>query len=77
MSDYKQVFKNVTPVARTLSEANRDADYATPIWYCESEQKSGMRLLGYLVGKLFMCMFGALTFVLFLHWFGVLGLFIG
>ena len=77
MSDYKQVFKNVTPVARTLSEANRDADYATPIWYCETEQKSGMRLLGYLVGKLFMFMFGALTFVLFLHWFGVLGLFIG
>lgn len=77
MSDYKQVLKNVTPVARTLSEANRDADYATPIWYCESEHKSGMRLLGYLVGKLFMFMFGALTFVLFLHWFGVLGLFIG
>ena len=77
MSDYKQVFKNVTPVARTLSEANRDADYATPIWYCESEQKSGMRLLGNLVGVLFMWMFGAFTFVLFLHWFGVLGLFIG
>lgn len=76
MSDYKQVFKNVTPVARTLSEANRDADYATPIWCCETEHKSGMRLLGYLVGKLFMFMFGALTFVLFLHWFGVLGLFI-
>jgi hypothetical protein len=76
MNEYKQVLKNVTPVARTLSEANRDADYATPIWVCESENKSGMRLLGYLVGKLFMFMFGALTFVLFLHWFGVLGLFI-
>jgi predicted lipid-binding transport protein (Tim44 family) len=76
MNDYKQVFKNVTPVARTLSEANRDADYATPIWYCESENKSGMRLLGYLVGMLFMYMFGAFVFVLFLHWFGVLGLFL-
>jgi hypothetical protein len=76
MSDYKQVFKNVTPVARTLSEANRDADYATPIWRCETEHKSGMRLLGYLVGMLFVYMLGALTFVLFLHWFGVLGLFI-
>jgi hypothetical protein len=77
MNDYRQVFKNVTPLPRTLSEANRDADYATPIWVCETEQKSGMRLLGYLVGVLFMWMFGALTFVLFLHWFGVLGLFIG
>jgi hypothetical protein len=75
--DYRQVFKNATPLPRTLSEANRDADYATPIWVCETEQKSGMRLLGYLVGVLFMYMFGALTFVLFLHWFGVLGLFIG
>jgi hypothetical protein len=75
--DYRQVYKNVTPVARTLSEANRDADYATPIWVCETEQKSGMRLLGYLVGMLFMYMFGAFVFVLFLHWFGVLGLFIG
>jgi predicted lipid-binding transport protein (Tim44 family) len=75
--DYRQVYKNVTPVARTLSEANRDADYATPIWVCETEQKSGMRLLGYLVGVLFMYMFGAFIFVLFLHWFGVLGLFIG
>jgi predicted lipid-binding transport protein (Tim44 family) len=75
MNDYKQVLKNVTPVARTLSEANRDADYATPIWECESDNKSGMRLMGYLVGVLFMYMFGALAFVLFLHWFGVLGLF--
>ena len=75
--DYRQVYKNVTPVARTLSEANRDADYATPIWRCETEQKSGMRLLGYLVGMLFVYMLGALAFVLFLHWFGVLGLFIG
>jgi hypothetical protein len=74
--DYKQVYKNVTPVARTLSEANRDADYATPLWVCETEQKSGMRLLGYLVGMLFVYMFGAFTFVLFLHWFGVLGLFL-
>jgi hypothetical protein len=70
MSDYKQVLKNVTPVARTLSEANRDADYATPIWRCETEQKSGMRLLGYLVGMLGMFLIGALFFVSFLHWFG-------
>jgi hypothetical protein len=76
MNDYKQVYKNVTPVARTLSEANRDATYATPIWVCETEQKSGMRLLGYLVGMLGMFLMGTLFFVSMLHWFGVLGLFI-
>ena len=72
MNDYKQVLKNVSPVARTLSEANRDADYATPIWVCETEQKSGMRLLGYLVGMLGICLFGALFFVAVLHWIGIL-----
>jgi hypothetical protein len=74
--DYRQVFKNVTPLPRTLSEANRDADYATPIWVCETEQKSGMRLLGYLVGMLGIWLAVALFFVSMLHWFGVLGLFI-
>jgi hypothetical protein len=66
----RTIYKNVTPLARTLSEANKDADYATPIWRCETEQKSGMRLLGYLVGMLGMCLLGALFFVSFLHWFG-------
>ena len=70
--NYKEVYKNVSPVARTLSEANRDADYATPIWRCETEQKSGMRLLGYLVGMLAIWLVVALFFVAFLHWFGFL-----
>jgi hypothetical protein len=70
MFNERTIYKNVTPLARTLSEANRDADYATPIWRCETEQRSGMRLLGYLVGMLGMCLVGALFFVSFLHWFG-------
>jgi hypothetical protein len=37
MNDYKQVQKNTGLVPRTLSEANKDADYATPIWRCETE----------------------------------------
>lgn len=37
--------KNLRPVARTLSEANRDADYATPIWRCESETADAVRFL--------------------------------
>ena len=72
MNDYKQVLKNVRPVARTLSEANRDADYATPIWVCETEHKSARRLFGFIVGVLGMCLLGALFFVSSLHWFGVI-----
>jgi hypothetical protein len=70
--DYKQVYKNVSPVARTLSEANRDADYATPIWVCETDNKSAMRQLGFIVGVLGMCLLGALFFVSSLHWFGII-----
>ncbi len=70
MDEYKQVLKNVSPVARTLSEANRDADYATPIWVCETEHKSGMRLFGYLVGMLGICLLGTLFFIAVLHWLG-------
>jgi hypothetical protein len=66
------IYKNVTPVARTLSEANRDADYATPIWRCETENKSAMRTLGFIVGMLGMCLLGALVFVSFLYWVGIL-----
>jgi hypothetical protein len=72
MNDYKQVIKGSRPVARTLSEANKDADYATPIWRCETEHKSAMRLFGYIVGMLGMCLLGAFAFMSFLHWFGIL-----
>ncbi len=68
----RTLYKNLTPVARTLSEANRDADYATPIWRCETENKSAMRTLGFIVGMLGMCLIGALAFVSFLYWFGIL-----
>jgi hypothetical protein len=67
------LYKNVRPVARTLSEATRDADYATPIWKCESENVSAMRLLGFLVGVLGICLLGGLIAVTFLAWVGVIG----
>jgi hypothetical protein len=70
--DYKQVYKNVTPVARSLSEANRDADYATPLWRCETEHKSAMRILGFIVGMLGICLAGALVAVSFLSWVGII-----
>lgn len=31
---------------RSVSEAFRDADYATPIWKCETDIQAGMRFLG-------------------------------
>jgi hypothetical protein len=71
MNDYKQVYKNVTPVARTLSEANRDADYATPIWVCESENVSAMRTMGFVVGMGAIFMLMGIAFVAFLTWLGI------
>jgi hypothetical protein len=69
--DYRQVYKNVTPVARTLSEANRDADYATPIWECESENVSAMRTLGFVVGMGAMLGLAGIMAVAFLSWLGI------
>lgn len=69
--DYRQVYKNVTPVARSLSEANRDADYATPIWECESENVSAMRTLGFVVGMGAMLGLAGIMAVAFLSWLGI------
>lgn len=63
--------KNIRPIARTWSEATRDADYATPIWVCESENVSAMRLLGFMVGIVCIVAFGALLAIAILNWFGI------
>ena len=34
---YKQVHKNVGMTPRTLNQAYKNADYATPIWRCRNE----------------------------------------
>ena len=65
------LYKNITPLARTYSEATKDADYATPIWKCESENVSAMRLLGFMVGIFGICILGAFVAVTFLSWVGV------
>jgi hypothetical protein len=71
MNDYKQVIKNSRPVPRTLSEANRDADYATPIWICESENVSAMRIMGFVVGMGAMLFLAGIVAVAFLSWLGI------
>jgi hypothetical protein len=43
MQQYKSVQKNVGTTPRTLSEANKDANYATPIWRCETQNENGFK----------------------------------
>jgi hypothetical protein len=45
MNNYKSVYKNVGTTPRTLDEAFKTADYATPIWRCESDTDKGMKFL--------------------------------
>ena len=43
MKNYETVYKNVSKVPRTLDEAFKTADYATPIWRCETENENGFK----------------------------------
>jgi hypothetical protein len=70
--DYKQVYKNTGMTPRTTWESAKNSDYATPIWRCESENVSAMRLLGFMVGILGICLSGALLATAVLSWFGVI-----
>ena len=45
MSNYKTVYKNVSKVPRSVDEAFKTADYATPIWRCESDTDKGIKFL--------------------------------
>ena len=42
-NNYKSVYKNVGTAPRTLDEAFKTADYATPIWRCESDTDKGLK----------------------------------
>lgn len=43
MKNYETVYKNVSRVPRTLDEAFKTADYATPIWRCETDTQKGLK----------------------------------
>lgn len=45
MNDYKQVYKNVGTTPRTMGEAYRNADYATPIHRYNTEHDDAVRFL--------------------------------
>jgi hypothetical protein len=42
-NDYRQVYKNLHPTPRSLDEAFKTADYATPIWRCETDTQKGIK----------------------------------
>jgi hypothetical protein len=45
MQEYKSVQKNVGTTPRTTDEAFKTADYATPIWRCESDTEKGIKFV--------------------------------
>ena len=53
MKNYETVYKNVSRVPRTLDEAFKTADYATPIWRCETDTQKGIKFfINMVVGML-------------------------
>jgi hypothetical protein len=43
MNNYETVYKNVSKLPRTIDEAFKTADYATPIWRCENDTDRGIK----------------------------------
>jgi hypothetical protein len=53
MQQYESVHKNVGMTPRTIDEAFKTADYATPIWRCESDTEKGIKFfIDMLIGML-------------------------
>ena len=53
---------------RTASEAFRDADYATPIWRCESDFQQGLRFIVGMAQGMLIVMAALLVPVLLVMW---------
>ena len=53
---------------RSASEAFRDADYATPIWRCESDFQQGLRFIVGMAQGMFIVMAVLLITVLVVMW---------
>ena len=63
MSNYKTVYKNVSKVPRSVDEAFKTADYATPIWRCESDTEKGIKFfVNMVVGMLMVALPMALVY---------------
>ena len=53
---------------RTASEAFKDADYATPIWRCESDFQQGLRFIVGMAQGMLIVMAALLVPVLLVMW---------
>jgi hypothetical protein len=63
MNNYKSVYKNVGTTPRSLDEAFKTADYATPIWRCENDTDRGIKfLIDMVIGMLVVAMPMALVY---------------
>lgn len=54
MNNYKQVYKNTGTVPRTMGEAYRNAEYATPIHRFNSEMDDAKRFFADLTVSVFL-----------------------
>jgi hypothetical protein len=63
MNNYKSVYKNVGTTPRSVDEAFKTADYATPIWRCENDTDRGIKfLIDMVIGMLVVAMPMALVY---------------
>ena len=63
MNNYETVYKNVSKLPRTIDEAFKTADYATPIWRCENDTDRGIKfLIDMVIGMLVVAMPMALVY---------------
>ena len=68
MSNYETVYKNVSRVPRTTDEAFKTADYATPIWRCESDTEKGIKFFVNMVVGMLMVALPLLLVYSFIVW---------
>jgi hypothetical protein len=70
-NQYKAVYKNTGTTPRSMNEAYKNADYATPIYQFKTEwQQAGEFFVNALVGFIMMGCLGAVV-IGFLVWLGV------
>jgi hypothetical protein len=63
MNNYESVYKNVGTTPRSVDEAFKTADYATPIWRCENDTDRGIKfLIDMVIGMLVVAMPMALVY---------------
>jgi hypothetical protein len=68
MNNYETVYKNVSKIPRTSDEAFKTADYATPIWRCESDTEKGIKFfVDMVIGMLMVALPMALVYS-FISW---------